>query len=131
MLGLFAFSSLIAQSENSTLQSLSTAEKIESPQFLDDNTFYYLFSVNYRHKTLETLIEYIEEVGYKVIATCDTENMIYIKTSEKFKRHIDLFELIEKKFLGFDAICKLEMNENSIAVFNTCNDAGITAKLNN
>ncbi len=57
--------------------------------------------------------------------------MIYIKTNEKFKDQIDLFRIIEKKFWDFDAICRLEMNERSIAKFNDCNNEKIRIKLSN
>lgn len=127
----FSFTKLTAQTQITKLQSLKSVEKTEKIVSSNDNTFYYLISVDYRHKNLKTLIDYIEDLGCKVIGTCSSESLIYVKTNEKFKNHTELFKLIENQFSKFKAICKLEMNEVSIVKFNKCNNEKITIKLNN
>lgn len=70
----------------------------------------------------ESVIRYLGSIDIEVLSNCPEEKLIFVKLNIEFKDYTDLFQLIEKKYIG---TCYYKSDINNIPKYNKCRDRNI------
>ena len=74
------------------------------------------------------VIEYLSQIGVKVISSCEDELIIYVTLNRRYKDYTYLFSQIEKRFRG---TCYYKSQDNKIPLYNKCSEQYIKDELSN
>lgn len=126
MLGLFAFSGLVAQDQISEEQTLVSKEDSKENTVAKEQTSTYLFGYISDTDDYEAVMAHIETLGGKVLGNCEQEKLIYVQVTEKHKDPMDLFYEIELSFRG---TCYYKSSENRMIKYSKCHDQELKIQL--